>query len=87
MLIGLLALSVGISIDAVALYLSILEFLEVKTMQNNNDFGLGGACGAKNHGIYQLVKLNTYDTSTKRFDSFPSHHKKVIHLIGDDFFH
>ncbi len=72
MIIGLLALSVGMSIDAVALYISILEFLEVKTMQNTMDFWLGGACGAKNHGIYQLVTLNSYDTSTKRFDSSPS---------------
>ena len=50
MIIGLLALCVGVSIDAVALYISFLEFMEVKNLQNNNDFWKGGACGAKNHG-------------------------------------
>ena len=47
-------------------------------MQNNNDFWLGGVCGAKNHGEDQLVILNSYDTSTKRFDSSPP--LKTCHL-------
>ena len=29
--------------------------IEVSKMQNNNDFWLGGACRAKNHGKDQLV--------------------------------
>ena len=56
MTIVLLALCVGASIDVVALYISLLEFVEVKKlMQNNNDFWLGGACGAKGHGNHQLL--------------------------------
>ena len=57
MTIGILAICVGFSIDALALYISIIELMiEVSKMQNNNDFWLGGACGAKNHGKNQLVK-------------------------------
>jgi len=52
----MLALCVDISIDATALYTTVFQFmLEVIKLQNNNDFWLGGACGAKNHGKYQLV--------------------------------
>jgi len=53
----MLALCVGFSIDALALYVAILEIMiEVSKLQNNNDFWLGGVCGgAKNHGKYQLV--------------------------------
>ena len=55
MTISMLAFSVGLSIDAIALYLSIFEILvEVSSLQNNNDFWFGGACGAKNHGKDQL---------------------------------
>jgi len=55
-IIAMLALCVDISIDATALYTTVFQFmLEVIKLQNNNDFWLGGACGAKNHGKYQLV--------------------------------
>ena len=57
MTISMLALCVGFSIDALALYVAILEItIEVSKLQNNNDFWLGGVCGAKNHGNDQLVK-------------------------------
>ena len=50
MLIALFALLLGVSIDAVALYISILDFMEVKTaVKKDNDFWADGACGAKNH--------------------------------------
>ena len=85
-IIGMLAFSVGISIDAIALYTVVFEImLEVIKMQNNNDFWLGGACGAKNHGKYQLVTiLSIHDTSTMRFDSSPSHQSN--HSKGGCFF-
>ena len=55
--ISILALCVGFSIDALALYVAIIQImLEVRNLQNNNDFWLGGACGAKNHGKDQLVE-------------------------------
>ena len=41
-------------------------------MQNNNDFWLGGACGAKGHGKHQLVKLNTYDTQHQEVQFLPA---------------
>ncbi len=57
MTISMLALCVGLSIDALALYISFLEItIEVSKLQNNNDFWLGGVCGAKNHGKDQLVE-------------------------------
>ena len=74
MLIGLLALCVGISTDAVALYFTIISFLEDIYMQNNNDTLVDGAVGAKVHEICQLVILNTYDTSTAGFKSSTSRH-------------
>ena len=56
MTIALLALCVGDSIDVVALFITLLEFAEVKkVMQNNNDFWFRGACGAKGHGNHQLL--------------------------------
>jgi hypothetical protein len=53
----MLALCVGFSIDALALYVAIIQIIiEVSSLQNNNDFWLGGVCGAKNHGKDQLVE-------------------------------
>ena len=47
-------------------------------MQNNNDFRLGGACGAKSHGKRQLVKLNTYDTQHQGVQFLPAPPKQPL---------
>ncbi|MGN1026803.1 MAG: hypothetical protein ACI4P4_10410, partial [Faecousia sp.] len=55
--ISMLALCVGLSINALALYVAFIEIiLEVSNLQNNNDFWLGGACGAKNHGKVSISR-------------------------------